>query len=110
MDPQPQTTTPWSDTQKILAIVLVSAFIIIIIIWMFTPPRNDAGATAVLNTLVGTLGGMTSMVVSFYFGSSRASNTQANTIASLVSQGPVAPPPVPNAPSSSPLPPTTPTG
>jgi hypothetical protein len=100
------TTTPWSDTQKILAIVLVVAFIGVIMLWMFYPPHTDAGSTAVLNTLVGTLGGMTTMVVSFYFGSSRNANTKDNTIAALVAppstSESVAPPSV--------LPHTTPTG
>jgi len=77
-------STPWSDTQKILAVVLVGSFILIIIIWMFYPPNTNAASTAVLNTLVGTLGGMSTMVVSFYFGSSRNANTKDNTIAALV--------------------------
>jgi len=94
------TTTPWSDTQKILAVVLVGAFITIIVVWMFYPPHTDAASTAVLNTLVGTLGGMTTMVVSFYFGSSRNANTKDNTIAALVAPD--------NAPP--PTPPTVPTG
>ena len=99
-------TTPWSDTQKILAVVLVAAFIIIIVVWMFYPPHTDAGSTAVLNTLVGTLGGMATMVVSFYFGSSRNANTKDNTIAALVA-------PTPTTESVQPsevLPRTTPTG
>jgi len=96
------TTTPWTDTQKILALLLVVAFISVIVLWMFHPPQTDAASTAVLNTLVGTLGGMTTMVVSYYFGSSRTAGTQANTIAALVA--PAIPPHV------SPLPPTTPTG
>jgi len=98
-------TTPWSDTQKILALVLVASFIVIIIIWMFYPPHTDAGSTAVLNTLVGTLGGMATMVVSFYFGSSRNANTKDNTIAALV-----APTPTTEAPATGVLPRTTPTG
>jgi len=100
-----QTTTPWSDTQKILAVVLVASFISIIVIWMFVPPHSDAGSTAVLNTLVGTLGGMTTMVVSFYFGSSRNANTKDNTIAALV-----APEPSADTPAAPALPRTTPTG
>ena len=99
-----QTTTPWNDTQKILALVLVVAFIVVIMLWMFFPPKTDAASTAVLNTLVGTLGGMTTMVVSYYFGSSRTAGTQANTIAALVS--PATTPAHPGTP----LPPTTPTG
>ena len=97
------TTTPWSDTQKILALFLVAAFITIIIVWMFFPPDTNSASTPVLNTLVGTLGGMTTMVVSFYFGSSRNANTKDNTIAALV-----APAPTPEHPE--PVPHSTPTG
>lgn len=78
-----QPTTSWNDTQKILAFVLVVAFIIVIFVWMFHPPATDAAATAVLNTLVGTLGGYTGMVVTFYFGSSRSSTSKDQTIANL---------------------------
>jgi hypothetical protein len=67
------TKETWSDTQKLLAFVLVVAFIVIILLWMLHPPSADAGTTSVLNTLVGTLGGMAGMVVTFYFGSSQGS-------------------------------------
>jgi len=92
--------TPWSDTQKILALVVTAAFILVIFVWMFFPPKTDQGSTAVLNTLVGTLGGLTTMVLTFYFGSSRNANTKDNTIAQLVAPDET----------SKPLPPTTPTG
>jgi len=95
-----QTTTPWSDTQKILALFVTASFICVIFVWMFWPPRSDSGATAVLNTLVGTLGGLQSMIITFYFGSSRNANTKDNTIAALVAP-PSTPPPTP---------PQTPTG
>ena len=79
----PQTTTSWGDTQKLLAFVIVVAFIVVIFTWMFFAPKADAAATAVLNTLVGTLGGFAAMVVSFYFGNSRASANKDQTIANL---------------------------
>ncbi len=66
-----QVTTSWNDTQKLLAFIVVSAFIIVIFVWMFHPPQTDAASTAVLHTLVGGLGGFTGMVLTFYFGSSR---------------------------------------
>lgn len=82
-----QTTTPWNDTQKILALLVTASFMGVIFVWFFHPPAVDGGgATAVLNTLVGTLGGLETMIVSFYFGSSRNANTKDNTIASLVQQ------------------------
>ena len=83
-----QQTTSWSDTQKILAFVLVVAFIVVIFVWMAVPPKADAGAVAVLNTLVGTLGSFAGMVVTFYFGSSRTSATKDQTIAALTTSPP----------------------
>lgn len=96
-----QQTTSWNDTQKILAFVLVLAFIVVIFVWMFHAPSSDAAATSVLNTLVGTLGGFAGMVVTFYFGSSRTSATKDQTIAALTNPpangaAPV-PPPIPPA-------------
>jgi hypothetical protein len=85
-----QQTTSWNDTQKLLAFVLVVAFILVIVAWMFHPPAPDAASTSVLNTLVGTLGGFAGMVVTFYFGSSRGSGTKDQTIAALSSPPPVA--------------------
>jgi hypothetical protein len=38
-------------------LVVTVAFMVVIFLWMFFPPKSDQGATAVLNTLVGTLGG-----------------------------------------------------
>lgn len=100
----PQKSTPWSDTQKILALVTVVAFIAVIFVWMFFPPKTDQAATAVLNTLVGTLGGLVTMVLTFYFGSSRSSSAKDNTIAQLIAppsgdgngHPPASPPPLPS--------------
>jgi hypothetical protein len=58
-------------------------FIIVIFTWMFFPPRLGDGATAVLNTLVGTLGSLTAMIITFYFGSSRGAANKDATIAAL---------------------------
>lgn len=85
------TTTSWNDTQKILAFVIVIAFIVVILLWMFFPPGGTQGTLAVLNTLVGALVGMAGMVGTFYFGSSRGERNKDNTIVSL-SQTPPAPP------------------
>jgi hypothetical protein len=77
----------WGDTQKLLAFILVVAFIIIVLIWMFHPPQGDAGSIAVLNTLVGTLGGFTAAVVTFYFGSSKGSKDKDDTISGIATHG-----------------------
>ncbi len=75
------TTTSWNDTQKILAFVIVAAFILVVILWMFFPPKGDPGTIAVLNTLVGALVTMAVSVSMFYFGSSRGERTKDTTIA-----------------------------
>ena len=85
-----QQTTSWADTQKLLAFVIVIAFIVVIFTWMFFAPKSDAAATAVLNTLVGTLGGYAGMVVTWYFGSSRSSANKDQTIAALSAPQPAA--------------------
>ena len=101
----PQEVTSWSDTQKLLAFILVAAFIIIILIWMVHPPDTNAASTSVLNTLVGTLGGFAGMVVTFYFGSSRTSATKDQTIAALTANP--APPSNGNGHSGDQVPPQT---
>jgi hypothetical protein len=77
-------TENWNDAQKLLAFTLTVSFIVVILLWMFHPPSGDAGTTAVLNTLVGTLGGMAGMVVTFYFGSSKGSSNKDDTISEMV--------------------------
>ena len=62
-----QPTTSWNDTQKLLAFVIVVAFITVIFVWMFFAPKSDAAATAVLNTLVGALAGYTGTVIMVLF-------------------------------------------
>ena len=93
-----QQTTSWNDNLvKLLAFVIVVAFIIVTFhLMFFAPSAADAAATGVLNTLVGTLGGFAAMVVSFYFGNSRASANKDQTIANLANPAaPTVPPPAP---------------
>lgn len=74
----------YPDTQCVLAFLLNGAFIAVIFVWIFHPPAADAASTAVLNTLVGTLGGMAGMVDTFYFGSSKGSKDKDDTISSAL--------------------------
>jgi hypothetical protein len=104
-----QNTTPWSDTAKILALVMCTAFIVVILLWMFFPPKTDAGATAVLNTMVGALGSTVAMIISYYFGSSRSGASKDSTIASLVVQPPAQPAAADGTPAVKPTP-STPSG
>jgi hypothetical protein len=78
--------TSWNDTQKLLAFILVIAFIVIILVWMFHPPSAEAATTSVLYTLVGTLGGMAGAVVTFYFGSSKGSKDKDDTMQKIATQ------------------------
>jgi hypothetical protein len=89
-------TTPWSDTQKILALLVVGAFIAMIFVWIFYPPKADAGSLAVLNTLTGALGTMTMTIITWYFGSSRDSRTKDATIAGTIPVTATPPAPGPN--------------
>ena len=90
-------TVNWSDTQKILALFIISAFIAVILIWIFLPPKGDPGSIAVLNTLVGTLGGAFMAIVGYFFGSSKSSNDKDDTIKTIAMATPVSPPSVPTA-------------
>lgn len=93
----PQPTTSWNDTQKLLAFIIVVSYVLVIFAWMFYAPKAGEAATAVLNTLVGTLGGYTAVVVTYYFGTSRSSAAKDQTIASLTTHQTPTEPPVPPA-------------
>jgi len=73
----------WSNTQKILAFVIVDALIIVILIWIFHPPTGDAASNSVLNVLVGALVGMAGMVATFYFGSSQGSKDKDQALSAI---------------------------
>lgn len=71
---------PKIETQPVLAFLIILSFVGIVLIWLFHPPFGDAGAMAVLNTLLGTLGGAFIAIVGFYFGSSQGSKDKDETI------------------------------
>ena len=77
----------WSDTQKILALIIVGAFITIVLLWMFYPPKGDPGSIAVLNTLVGAISAGFGMVLTYFFGSSKTSGMKDDTISRLTGGG-----------------------
>ena len=76
----------WSNTQKILAFVIVDALIVVILIWIFHPPTGDAASNSVLNVLVGALVGMAGMVATFYFGSSQGSKDKDQALSAIATQ------------------------
>ena len=79
----PAENPSWNDTQKLLAFIILGAFILVILIWLFHPPQADPGSAAVLNTLVGALVGMAGMVVTYYFGSSSGSKAKDDKMADI---------------------------
>lgn len=78
-----QPNESWNDTQRLLAFIIITAFIIVIIIWLFHAPTGDAGSIAVLNMLMGSLASLAGMVATFYFGSSKGSKDKDDTISSI---------------------------
>jgi hypothetical protein len=81
-----QNSESWSNTQKILAFVIVDALIVVILIWIFHPPTGDAASNSVLNVLVGALVGMAGMVATFYFGSSQGSKDKDQALIGVATQ------------------------
>jgi hypothetical protein len=75
----------WADTQKILALLYSVAFIAVIILLIFTSPKADPQIFAVLTTLVGVLANQVGNIVSYYFGSTKTSQTKDATIQALSS-------------------------
>lgn len=69
--------------QGMIAFLVTVAFILIILVWMFFPPKGDAGSIAVLNTLVGSLAAAFGMVVSYFYGSSSGSKDKDDTIKAM---------------------------
>jgi len=84
---------PKLDTQPILAIIIVSAFIGITALYMLEPPSTTDAQNTTLQMLIAALGVLTTNVVNFYFGSSRGSADKDAKIAEIAtSQLPPAPP------------------
>jgi len=87
----PAPTVPsesWNDTQKILALLYSVAFIAVIILLIFTSPKADPQIFAVLTTLVGVLANQVGNIVSYYFGSTKTSQTKDATIQALSTPAP----------------------
>ena len=88
--PIPDPTESWADTQKILALLYSVAFIAVIILLIFTSPKADPQIFAVLTTLVGVLANQVGSIVSYYFGSTKNSQTKDQTISALSNSTPIA--------------------
>jgi hypothetical protein len=84
----------WGDTQKILALTYSFAFIIVIVLLIFTSPKADPQIFTLLTALVGVLATQVSNIVSYYFGSTKSSQTKDTTIQAqaMAAIPPVAPP------------------
>ena len=88
--PNGQRLTTWTNTQQVIAYVLVGAFIIVIFGWMFFPPKSlDQAALSIINMLIGALVAKMTTVVDFFLGSSEGSkakdDAQNRTIERLTS-------------------------
>lgn len=106
----PSQTTSWNDTQKLLAFIVVGAFVLFLAGWTFYPPKGvDQSILTVINVLLGALVAKFSSVIDYYFGSSRgernkdAATTAATVAAAAVAtngngHGPVSPPVAPATP------------
>jgi hypothetical protein len=88
-----QEVTSWQDTQKLLAFIVVIGFFALTFLWLFYPPKGDAGAMAVLNILIGADAAMAGTVIGFYFGSSRSAANKDETIKQLSLTPPTPPTP-----------------
>jgi len=95
-------TTSWQDTQKLLAFIVVVGFLAVVFVWLFHPPAGDNSELAVLNTLIGSLGGFTAMIVTYYFGSSRSAANKDETLKQIALSAPPAAAPAPEHPSPPP--------
>jgi hypothetical protein len=82
-----------SDAKNWLAFLVVLSFVAVVMFMIHFPPTGSEGAMAVLNMLIGILGGGFTAVISYFFGSSSGGEKQAATIAALAkpSEKPVEP-------------------
>lgn len=76
--------TSWQDTQKLIAFIVVVAFIVFLFSWTLFPPKGiDQSILTVINVLLGALVAKFSSVVDYYFGSSRGERNKDTTIANV---------------------------
>lgn len=76
-DDSGEKVTTWTSTQQVIAYLLVGAFIIVILGWMFLPPKSlDQAALSIVNMLIGALVAKMTTVVDFYLGSSEGSKSK----------------------------------
>ena len=71
------------DNQPLIGLIVVCSFVGVVYLWFFHPPGVSAELMTALNLLTGTLGAMSSMVVSYYFGSSRGSASKDDAISAI---------------------------
>lgn len=66
--------------QNTLSVIVTCAFIGLIYVWIFFPPKGDPAAYALLNILIGALGTQFVTVMQYHFGSSKGSEDKTDTI------------------------------
>ena len=80
------------NAQAILAVVVVTAFITLVAIWMVAPPRGDQATMALVNALVMVVGSGFMSVLNYYFGSSSGSRDKDETISRMAPPPPLVTP------------------
>ena len=80
--PQPA-PKPSVTIQNALSLIVTCAFIGLIYVWIFFPPKGDPSAYALLNILIGALGTQFVTVMQYHFGSSKGSEDKTDTIKQL---------------------------
>jgi hypothetical protein len=83
------------DTQPIIAIIVIVAFIALVLIWMLHTPSGDASQLALLNALIMVVGTAFMTIVNYYFSSSKGSANKDDTINALANGAATATPTVP---------------
>ncbi len=69
--------------QNAVSIIVSLAFVSVILILLFFPPKGDPSSYAILNTLIGVLAAAFGTVVQFHLGSSKGSEDKTETIKQL---------------------------
>ncbi len=79
----PASSKPSMTINNALALLVTCAFIGLIYVWIFFPPKGDPAEYALLNILIGALGTQFVTIIQYHFGSSKGSEDKTDTIKQL---------------------------
>lgn len=71
---------PAVTIQNAVSLIIVLAFVGLIFVWIFFPPKGDPATYSLLTTLIGFLGAAFGTVVQYHLGSSKGSEDKTETI------------------------------